>query len=378
MIFYINGKFTAQHTTGVQRVAMSLCRALDAHLRLADLRGCDRWVLLCPPSQALPVFEHIEVRAIGSPRWPLSAWEQLSLPLHARHGVLVNLAGSAPIIARDHVCMIHDAAVYDRPQAYTPLFRIWYRLLFRRLSRSAVLLLTASAFSRQRLSERLGVPLERIQVQPCGGDHLESVVSDPALIVEHRLKHERFLLAVGSANPNKNQAAMEQAFHRLPAAKGAKLVIVGGFNRRVFSMPGETVPGGDSRILRLGPVSDAHLKALYEHAAGLVFPSLYEGFGLPPLEAMACGCVVAASRSASIPEVCCDAVIYFDPLSIDEMTNAMQRLLDDEPLRERLRANGTAHWRQFRWERSAAWLQQQLTAARYSARANAAVSESRT
>ena len=136
------------------------------------------------------------------------------------------------------------------------------------------------------------------------------------------------------------------------------------------SSPGTGPPPGIEKTRRL--------KALYEHAAGLVFPSLYEGFGLPPLEAMACGCPVAASSSASIPEVCSDAVIYFDPLSIEDMTNAMQRLLDDEPLRERLRANGAAHWRQFRWERSAAWLMQQLTAARYSARANCAVSESRT
>lgn len=378
MIYYLNGKFTAQHTTGVQRVATSLCRAIDGHLRRAAPGSGDRWVLLCPPGGTPPSFEHIEVRRIGSARWPLSAWEQLTLPWHARDGVLINLAGSAPMVASDHVCMIHDAAVYDRPQAYTRLFRIWYRLLFRRLSRSAVLLLTASAFSRQRLAERLCIPQERLHVQPCGGDHLEAIDADPSLIERHRLRHERFLLAVGSANPNKNQAAMEQAFRTLPASRAVRLVIVGGFNRRVFSMPGEDLPGDDGRILRLGPVSDAQLKALYEHAAGLVFPSLYEGFGLPPLEAMASGCPVAASRSASIPEVCSDAVIYFDPHSVDEMAAAMCRLLDDDELRARLRTNGESHWRQFRWDRSAAWLLQQLGAARYSARANCEVSASRT
>jgi glycosyltransferase involved in cell wall biosynthesis len=352
-IVYLNGKYTAQRLTGVQRVADCLVRALD---RQAPDPAW-RWVLLCPPQGRLPALRNIEVRVVGI-AGRLHLWEQLTLPWAARDGRLLSLAGSAPFFARRPAAMLHDAAVFDHPQAYTPVFVAWYRRLFRRLARRARPLLTVSAFSRERLALHLGVPAERFTVLPNGADHLDAVEPDEAVLDRHGLRSGRFLLAVASANPTKNLPALLAAFGRLAPEPGLRLLIVGGRNEQVFSESEAAFdPPG---VVRTGPLADAPLKALYRHAVALIFPSTYEGFGLPPLEAMAHGCPVAASRAASLPEVCGDAALYFDPASVADIAAALRRLLDDEALRQRLRAAGLARAATFRWQASAARLRQAL------------------
>jgi glycosyltransferase involved in cell wall biosynthesis len=347
---YINGKFTAQRITGVQRVALWLTRSLDRLLSSTGLLPTRRWILLCPPGASMLSLEHIERREVGWAGMPLHLWEQVVLPHAARDGLLINLAGSAPWRARSQFALLHDAAVFDHPEAYTAAFVCWYRLLFRRLARRGAGLLTVSAFSRARLSAGLGVPQSRIAVVPNGGDHLDDVQADDAVLSRHGLRPGRFLLAVASANPNKNLQALLSAFERLSADTDCQLVIVGGGNRRVFARHGVACPVG---TVHVGYQDDAALKSLYRHAAALVFPSLYEGFGLPPLEAMACGCPVAASSAAALPEVCGDAALYFDPRSVDDIADALRRVLGDGGLRERLGRAGRARAQAFRWSDSA-------------------------
>ena len=352
---YINGKFTAQRTTGVQRVAARLVQALDAQLTA----GPGQWVLLCPPATEAPALERIAVRDVGLRGLPLHLWEQLVLPAAAHDGLLVNLAGAAPYFAGQQVCMLHDAAVFDRPSAYARAFVFWYRLLFRRLARSAAKLLTVSAFSRARLALHLGLDPARLAVVPNGCDHLQDVVPDESVLARHGLAGTRYLLAVASANPTKNLAALVGAYARLPADESRRLVIVGGHNERVFAAGATADPPG---VVRTGPLADAPLKALYRNAVALVFPSTYEGFGLPPLEAMACGCPVAAAHAAAIPEVCGDAALYFDPDSVDAIAAALQRLLSDAALRDRLRTAGLARAALYRWDAAAAVLRAELQA----------------
>lgn len=343
---YINGKFLAQRMTGVQRAASCLVTALDHLLP----RGAD-WVLLCPAGVTPPVLRNIQVREVGWAGRSLIAWEQVALPLAARHGRLVSLAGSAPLLARRGTTLIHDAAVFDRPEAYTPLFRRWYRFLFRRMARRGAGLLTVSAFSRTQLARALAVDAGRIGVVPEGSDHLAAIPVDERVLQRHGLESAPFLLAVASANPTKNLPALVTAFGQRDGADGLRLVIAGGSNERVFA--GSDAAGDPAGVVRTGPVTDGELKALYEHATALVFPSTYEGFGLPPLEAMACGCPVSASDAAAIPEVCGDAALYFDPLSQAAMASSIARLAGDAPLRERLRARGRERANDFRWAASA-------------------------
>lgn len=343
MTVYLNGKFTAQRTTGVQRVAAQLVNALDA-------RVTGRWVLLCPAGARLPQLQRIEARIVGPAGLPLTAWEQWQLPWAARDGLLVNLAGAAPAFARRQVCMLHDAAVFDHPEAYTRRFATWYRWLFRRVARRALALLTVSNFSRERLALHLRVSASRFALVPNGADHLDALEPDDTVLERHGLRGRRFLLAVGSDNPTKNHAALLAAFARLPRDGDLRLVIVGGRNDAVFAGTERDEPLG---VVRTGALGDAQLKALYMHALALVFPSLYEGFGLPPLEAMACGCVVAAARAASLPEVCGAAALYFDPHDVADMVASLQRLCVDGVLLETLRAAGTRHVSNCSWSASA-------------------------
>ncbi|HSI56665.1 MAG TPA: glycosyltransferase family 1 protein [Ideonella sp.] len=361
---YVNGKFLMQRMTGVQRFAAELVRATDGLLQAGALPGtARRWVLLHPPGARPPAYRHIESRAVGAAGQPLHLWEQGALPLAARRGLLLNLAGSAPWFAARQVCTFHDAAVFDRPEAYTTAFKLWYRALFRHAGRRASRVLTVSEFSRGRLVACLGLAPGRIGVVPNAADHLAAVSADPGVLGRLGLLPARYLLAVASANPSKNLAALQAAFARLPAGLGLNLVIVGGANAGVFASGSSGAPAqAGSRVLHTGVLPDSELKALYQQALALVFPSLYEGFGLPPLEAMACDCPVIAARAAALPEVCGDAALYVDPASVDEMAAALHRLAVDGAERERLRSAGRLRAAAFSWRRSAECLLREVEA----------------
>jgi len=342
---FVNGKFLLQRGTGVQRAAREWLNAVDRLLD-EDPAPRERWVVLHPPGARLPPWQRIEARSVGRAGGSLHWWEQWSLPRAARVGMLLNLAGSAPWWARRQVATLHDAAVWDQPHAYTWLFRAWYRALFRHLAHRASRLLTVSAFSRQRLAACVGQQQQRFTVIPNGADHLDAICADAGVLGGAESIERRFLLVVASANPSKNLVRLVEAFGRLDRSEGLRLVIVGGGNVRVFADADLPVTDG---VVRLGAVDDSALKALYCHAQALIVPSLYEGFGLPPLEAMSCGCPVAAARAAALPEVCGDAALYFDPLSVDDIAAALQRLVNDSRLRDGLRHAGRARAAAFTW-----------------------------
>lgn len=356
---YLNGKFTAQDMTGTQRVALCLVAEFDRLLGQSE--HAPRVVLLCPPGGKPPPLSHIEVRHVGSRRVSLFAWEQLYLPLVVGRSPLLNLGGTAPLLGRHRVCIVHDAAVFDCPQAYTLPFRIWYRFLFRVLSRSARSIFTVSDFSGAQLAHHLKVRPERIEVLSNGSDHLQRIVADEDALQRFGLSPQRYWLAVGGASINKNMSLLRRAFERMNPSNGTKLVIVGGLNSHVFGDQPAAALSGDARVVVTGPVSDETLKTLYLSATALVFPSLYEGCGLPTLEAMRCACPVIASSAASIPEVCGDAALYFDPTSVDSLVAAMERLQADASLRTTLVDAGLARAPRFDWRSTAQRVYERLT-----------------
>lgn len=353
---FFNGKFLAQRTTGVQRVAREVVAALEPQLE-------EPGIVLCPPGSAWPGLRRLRVREVGPPGLPLHAWEQLVLPWAARRGLLVNLAGSAPAVARRQVCVMHDAAVFDRPDAYRATFVLWYRWLFRRLWRHAEAVLTVSEFARQRLLHHLGVPAGGVEVVLNGCDHMDRIESDRSALQRAGLLPGRYFLALGSANPTKNQAALVRAFARSGLGTADfRLVLAGGENRKVFvAASAEPLPEG---VCRLGAITDGELKALYQGARAFVFPSTYEGFGLPPLEAMRCGCAVLAARAASIPEVCADAALYFDPTDEISMADALRRIAVDDVVHAELCKAGRARSADLSWASSASAVARRLNALR--------------
>jgi glycosyltransferase involved in cell wall biosynthesis len=346
---YINGRFLTQGVSGVQRFAHEMVRALDEELAKAGSEA-NRWsfTVLAPRGTASPIrLSRINIRTVGRLQGHL--WEQLELPFHARRGLLLNLCNTGPLLPLRQLVVLHDAAVFSAPQGYTWAFVAWYRVLFTVLARTAARVLTVSEFSRRELSEHLGLRPDRVGVLLEGKEQILRVPADPSILDRHRLRDRPFLLAVSSLNPNKNFSAVTRAIELL-GERSFDFVVAGARNARVFSSGAGSLP---AFVKEVGYVTDAELRALYENAACFAFPSRYEGFGLPALEAMACGCPVIAARAASIPEVCDDAALYFDPDRPEEVAARIEQVMGSAELRDALRGRGLARADRFSWEASA-------------------------
>jgi glycosyltransferase involved in cell wall biosynthesis len=227
---------------------------------------------------------------------------------------------------------LHDLQHLDLPELFPRAERAFRAVAWHRSIRRAQIVIVPSGFVRDRLVDRLGVDPGRVRVIPHGIDH--------ALFNPASVEREPFLLYPAKTWPHKNHTRLLEAFALLRRERpGLRLVLSGG----------DPLPPQDG-VEQVGRGSLDELVSLYRRASALVFPSRYEGFGQPPLEAMACGCPVAVSNAASLPEVCGDAARYFDPQSPEEIAAAVAAVLDDpEPWRGR----GLQRAAQFTWAKSA-------------------------
>jgi glycosyltransferase involved in cell wall biosynthesis len=247
------------------------------------------------------------------------------------------------------VVTILDASVYAVPDAYSLGFRTWYRLMFPIIGRRSQRVITISEFSRQELQSNAGIAADHFMVVPGSGEHILRIPPDESVVHRLALGSRPYILAVSSRSRHKNLSGIEAAV-RLLRGEQFDVVLAGGGNSRVFRSSGSA---SGEQVRNAGYVTDAELRALYQHASCLVYPSLYEGFGLPPLEAMSCGCPVIASRVASLPEVCGDAALYCDPGDPADIARNIRSVLHDDGLRLDLRRRGLERSKGFRWSRSA-------------------------
>jgi glycosyltransferase involved in cell wall biosynthesis len=277
-------------------------------------------------------------------------FEQLALPRIARRAMLLNLAGPAPLVKRDQLVVMHDVTPARFPRTFSRRFVLWYSFLYRVLARRARHLATVSEFSRGELAEVLGVDPARFALAPNGHEHAlaaradaDDVVLSPDLAAT-----DDYVLCVGNLTPSKNLAPVTRAL----ADAGIPVVVVGATgNRRVFA---HEAPLDGPGIRLAGRLSDGELALLLRNARALVFPSLYEGFGLPLVEAQALDCPVIASDRASIPEVAGAGAMYFDPTRPEDAV-ARVRALDAEQ-RRRLVESGRVNVTRFSWDRTASIL----------------------
>lgn len=347
----INGRFLTQPLTGVQRYSYELLAALDQLIDAGRIDlGDQELICLAPPNtpqEKRNLWKHVPVRAAG--RFRGNLWEQFDLPLLARGSLLFSPGNIGPYFHPNQVVTIHDPSVFAFPQAYSFLFRTKYRLIISRLGKIAKRVFTVSEFSRKELIARCHIPPERICAIHLGKEHILRVPADTRVFERYGIGKRPYLFHIGSNGLHKNT----QALYDLNCNGGfddIDIVVAGPSFGQIFPDSGRDCP---EQIRQLGYISDGELRALYERATALVFPSRYEGFGLPPLEAMALGCPVVCSRASSLPEVCGDAALYFDPDDPEEM-RAQVRLVVEEPLlRRELRDKGLGQAASFSWERTA-------------------------
>ncbi len=345
MTLVINGRFLTQGLTGVQRFAIEITRALDV---LAAEGAAPPMRLVVPAGAVAPWLRTIPLETAGARGG--QSWEQRDLVRAARGSVIVNLGNTGPVLAgRRQAVVIHDAGAFDTPESYSFPFRTWYRLLHRALVARGARIVTVSEFSRSRLAANLAVAPAKIAVMPEGGEHILRETADGTILTRHRLAPRRYALAVGTRAAHKNLAALGAAASLL-ASRGLTLAAAGAADPAVFRPAGIAQGSG---AVALGRVTDAELRALYENALCLVFPSRYEGFGLPPVEAMAAGCPVIASAAGAVREVCGDAALWFDPAAPESLPAALARLLDEPGLAGSLREAGAARARLFTWRAAA-------------------------
>jgi glycosyltransferase involved in cell wall biosynthesis len=277
-------------------------------------------------------------------------WEQLVLPLR-RADVLLCPANLAPLISRRTVVVVHDVAPLREPEWYSDLYVRWQRTALPRIARRARLVITPSAFSRDEVLELLGVAPERLRVVAGGVDSRFRPGADAATAREtHGLTQRPYVLTVASLTARKNLAVLDVAAQRL-AARGVDLVAAGG-DRPQFRGDGAVVG-----VRALGHVDDTLLPGLYAGAAAFVLPSLYEGFGLTALEALAAGVPVVAAARGALPEVCGDAAQLVDPTDPEAIADALERALDDP---EPWRAAGPARAAPLTWAATARHMDQLL------------------
>ncbi|MCM3502802.1 glycosyltransferase family 4 protein [Microbacterium sp. P26] len=336
----VNARFLTQGTTGIQRFATEITREL--------LRIRDDLTLAVPPGDLDDAgLDRSRIQTVG--RFTGHAWEQIDLPRFARRRgeLLLNLTSTGPMWHRPQISTLHDITWIRHPESFSRRFRALYSVVIPRVVAHSERMITVSEFSRGEISRRFGVPTDHFAVVPNSAQNILALASTPPATSSNR----PYLLAVSSPNRHKNVARMLDAFAIFARTHPEVELRVVGSQTNSFAR--QQFDTSDARVRFLGRVDDAELAALYRGALAFVFPSLYEGFGIPPIEAQMCGCPVIAARAASLPEVLGDSALYVDPLDVDDIAAAMSRVADDEGVRARLIAAGELNARRFSWRESA-------------------------
>jgi glycosyltransferase involved in cell wall biosynthesis len=283
-------------------------------------------------------------------------WEQAILPLRLAGRPLWSPSTSAPIAYRNQVVTVHDIGFVDAPQYFAPRFAAIYNFIVGNVSKTARHLVTVSEFSRQRLIEHYRVPEERVTAVPLGVSDaffIRPAAEVRSVLQKHGLVDTPYVVAFSGADRRKNTSGVLAAWNRLGAARtGAKLVLFGRTsNSSVF---GASLALDDSSdVMRVGGVSDAELACLFTGSRGLIFPSLYEGFGLPIIEAAASGAPIVCSNLTSMPEVAPASAILLDPTSTAAIAEGIEACLRTEP-DSATRARLSEAARHFSWDKAAA------------------------
>ena len=287
------------------------------------------------------------------------AWEQTVLPRQKeKHEILFSPCNTGPVFLSKQVVTIHDVVPIDRPEWFSKGKAALYRFVTPRLVRRAARLITISEYSKQRLIECLGADEQRISVIPNGVDaRFARQTNMDVLQMRSRLNLPagRYVLSIGTLEPRKNLPRLLLAWSKIvgQVPDDVCLVLAGKHDATALLAQCPSLSALPARVFMMGHVPDELLPTLYAGALAFVFPSLYEGFGLPPLEAMACGVPVLAGHVTSLPEVIGDAGLLVDPYRTEKIADGLLALIENDALRNKLVIKGLERARQFSWEETA-------------------------
>jgi glycosyltransferase involved in cell wall biosynthesis len=342
MDIYVNCRFLTQKVTGAQRFAIEISR---------QLKKLNPNINFISPKNIVNknVAQELNVKILGKNTGYI--WEQVDLPLYLKtkgNPLLINLVNVAPLIYKNQVVTIHDISWKHFPDSVSRQFYAVYSFLIPRIAKNSRHIFTVSEFSKKDISSQLGIPEEKFTViYNSVSKHFRRLFT----------KKEKLILSVATLQPYKNLESLIKAFISLKnkgRLREYKLYLVGGINRKVFSNSNiSRLVEGRGDIHFTGYVSDDELVKLYNTAEAFVLPSKFEGFGIPPLEAMACGTPVIVSNAGSLPEVCGDAAYYVNPYSTEDIAKGIERVINDKKLQMELIEKGLKRVKLFSWEKSA-------------------------
>lgn len=349
MELFVNARFLLQPLTGVQRYSAEVLRRLPSSILVTpgvpltsykEVVAGHRLLVRGTPLMAKAGFGHI--------------WEQTVLPVVVtmRRGLLWSPGGSGPGVLRNQVLTVHDLAHIEHPEWYDPKFAAFYRALLPVLIRQVRSILTVSSFTKERLVELYRIKPEKIHITPLGVDarFMPAQADRVAFIRKKYGLLKPYLVVVSSISERKNLRRLVQAWVHASLGKEMDLVVVGAAGLPFARDSG--LPEAPA-VRWLGYIPEEDLPLLYSGALGAVYVSLYEGFGLPVIEAMACGTPVIASNVAALPEVVGDAGVLVDPYDVEAIAEGIKRLVEDSNLRTELRRKGLNQVKSYTWDRTA-------------------------
>lgn len=341
MKYVINGRFLSQKISGVQRFAIEITHCL--------IKLNPEIVVLCPPNINLnsDLTKIWNIKIIGANTG--HKWEQWDLPLFLHQNnkpLLLNLCNTAPLFYNRNLVTVHDVCFAKHKEWYSTTFKLFYNFLIPKILKKSIAVFTVSKFSKSEIRSYFDIPSSKIFVIPNAVSSQFSLKSNN----HEALLKEKIILSVASIDPRKNQSTLVKAFVQLKK-EDWKLYLVGA-KHQAFSSQNEAA-NSSTNILWTGYLDDHELISLYHKASIFVYPSLYEGFGIPPLEAMTAGCPIIVSDIPALRETCKEAALYFDPLSVTQLTNQLTMLIESEDLQLELVSLGLDRAKKYNWEKSA-------------------------